>query len=63
VGTCDSFLGEGGEGVNEHVNNGFKGLQSINITAKPLPATSQPTAPLPQEGVLAAIQFFQAPMV
>ena len=29
----------------------------------PVPATTQPTAPLPQEGVLAAIQFFQAPMV
>jgi hypothetical protein len=34
---CDSFLGEGKVGVNQ--------------AAKPLPATSHPTAPLPEEGI------------
>jgi len=60
---CDSFLGEGGgRGLANYSNYRFKQVRSSKMAAKPLPATSRSAAPLPQEGVLAAIKIFRITM-
>ena len=60
--TCDSLPREGREGFRELfyplavVFPKFKTREVVRaLAAKPLPATSQPDAPLPWEGVLIAI--------
>jgi len=61
VATCDSRLGAGRWGLANY----FTPYSSANtvvvlaLTAKPLPATSQAAAPLPEEGIIAAILIFR----